>query len=167
MDLEHLGAKRLNGTGLLMLQDVHAMRGGPNAYGLPPDREAEAVLLNPNNWAPGVEQRVPTAIAPVSLTVQVNHGRWIVECPCGSAQLASRTDRRFFCVECGNVMFEGKWVRVEWPADPEAVERELGRRPFAQNRNWLGEDLQALAHETEDGLKRLDAVKNALTRRKP
>lgn len=133
-----------------MLRDIHSGRQNPEFLGLPKDREAEAVLRIPSSWPPGVEPRIPDQVAPDALPVKVNHGRWVVECPCGSAQLASRTDRRFYCVECGNVLFEGKWVKVEWPSDNElaVIEQTLAARPFAANQNWSpGETMRALKAE--------------------
>lgn len=135
----------------MALRDIRSGRHTPEQFRLPRDREAETVLLVPANWPPGVERRIPDQVAPDALPVHVNHGRWIVECPCGSAQLASRTDRRFFCVECGNVTFEGKWVRVEWPSDSEVaeIEQALQERPFATYQNWSpGETVQELKVET-------------------
>jgi hypothetical protein len=79
-----------------------------------------------------------SAFAPkdVVAVVRANHGRWIVDCPfCRGAQLASPTDRRFLCADCGNVNVGGKWLRVIWPADPAAIEAALLVRPL-ENRNW-------------------------------
>lgn len=144
-----------------MLQDIRSLRRGPGFHKLPPEREAEAVLLTPEYWTPGVEPHVPTDIAPprFDLTVSVTHGRWLVECPCGSAQLASRTDRRFFCVECGNIWAEGMWVRVVWPDEPGAIEEELEKRPFPKNRNWYPtETIEQLREETTRRMAELEVV---------
>src|ERR1039458_8742106 len=44
---------------------------------------------------------------------RVDLGRWVVDCPwCNSAAFASREDRRFFCVECGNAAVHGAWITV-------------------------------------------------------
>lgn len=83
-----------------------------------------------------------------TLLAYVNHGRWVVDCPCGSAQLASRSDRRFFCVDCRNAWALGKWVGVAWPAQAGDIEGLLLQRPFPKNRNWNpGEDLMTLVAE--------------------
>ena len=90
----------------------------------------------------------PTAtVQGVTGVAYVNHGNWMVDCPfpgCNSAQFASRTDRRFYCVECGR-----GWVAVTWPSelDVAAIEAALSIRPESTTRNWFpGEsvaDLQA------------------------
>lgn len=73
----------------------------------------------------------------MSVRPTVNHGRWVVECPsCHSAQLASREDRRFFCVSCNNAFFEGRFLRVEWPRAADDIETELLRRMDVRTRNW-------------------------------
>jgi hypothetical protein len=79
------------------------------------------------------------AASPVAKTY-VNHGRWCVDCPfegCSSAQYASKTDHRFFCIECSNAG-TGKWVPVAWPEDLElaAIEAALALRPVLSVRNW-------------------------------
>lgn len=88
------------------------------------------------------------------LLVRVNHGRWIVDCPfCTSAQLASLTDPRFLCAECGNVNADGKWLPIVWPAGAEVLEAALAIRP-TENRNWSpGESVADLHREnTEHGI---------------
>lgn len=131
-----------------MLKDSRHTLDPPSKYGLPPEREAEAVLLNPANWPPGVTPFQPKGLSKGALPVKANHGRWIVECPCGSAQHASRTDKRFWCVECGNASFGGKWVSVEWPGDVALIEKELEKRLFHRNRNWApGEKVADLRAE--------------------
>lgn len=82
------------------------------------------------------------------LLAYVNHGRWVVDCLCGSAQLASRTDRRFWCVDCRNGWALGKWVEVVWPANADDIEGLLLQRPFSKNQNWTtGEDVMTLVAE--------------------
>lgn len=39
----------------------------------------------------------------------VNDGRWLVQCECKGAQVASRESRWFICVDCGAGPFEVKW----------------------------------------------------------
>jgi hypothetical protein len=101
-------------------------------------------------------QRLPIltmAMAPggPEVIVRANHGRWIVDCPfCLGAQLASPTDRRFLCADCGNVNISGKWLRVVWPANPEAIEAVLLARPL-ENRNWdSGESIADLRRENAE-----------------
>jgi hypothetical protein len=74
----------------------------------------------------------------------VSHGRWAIDCPfegCSSAQYASKTDPRFFCIECDNGG-TGKWVTVVWPSevDVAAIETALLVRPGLANRNWLPDE---------------------------
>jgi hypothetical protein len=72
-----------------------------------------------------------------TVAARVNEGRWIADCPfCGGAQFTSPDDRRFLCADCGNMAIGGKWMRVVWPAAPEAIEDELIIRP-TENRHWL------------------------------
>lgn len=82
----------------------------------------------------------PQATARITIPVEVNQGRWIVKCPyCPGAQLASREDPRFFCVDClhePEPRARGKWLKIEWPTDVEQIEAALERRPDA-NRNWI------------------------------
>lgn len=73
------------------------------------------------------------------LLVRLGHGRWIIDCPCGSAQLASISDPRLWCVECGNSDSDGKWRRITWPDDPAAIENLLAGRAVA-NRNWYPDE---------------------------
>lgn len=74
----------------------------------------------------------------VAVHARVNHGRWVVDCPwCAGAQVASRTDRRFLCADCFNSTVQGRMVPVDWPAEHAEIEAELGRRPHAENQNWL------------------------------
>jgi hypothetical protein len=72
-----------------------------------------------------------------TLPAFVNDGRWVVVCPCGGAQVAARSDRRFFCVDCRG--WEGRgWDDVYWPDDEEleVAERLLLARPDPLSRNW-------------------------------
>ena len=94
---------------------------------------------------------------PVGVTVghtvpaKVVHGRWVVVCPdesCFHALEASKRDRRFLCVVCGNKRSGGLWLTVTWPDDVEAGEALLGMRPNVKNQNWLpGESVADLAAE--------------------
>lgn len=93
----------------------------------------------------------PKTTARITVPVEVNHGRWIVKCPyCAGAQLASREDPRFFCVDClhePEPRAQGKWLGLEWPADVEQIEAALDGRPEA-NRNWIpGEAVADLLRE--------------------
>ena len=81
----------------------------------------------------------------------VNHGRWCVDCPygCGSAQYASHSDRRFFCVDCAN-RGDPRWVPVAWPSELEltTIEAVLSVRPDPTTQNWRpGEAIDELTAE--------------------
>lgn len=95
----------------------------------------------------------PTGGKSVAVQVYVNHGRWIVECPdCRGAQLASPTDRRFMCSDCGNVDAGGAWRPVIWPSDKQAatIEELLALRPV-ENQNWRpGETARQLHAENRE-----------------
>lgn len=92
------------------------------------------------------------AISKPVLRVEVNGGRWVVRCPfCNSAQHASHTDPRFMCVPaphgCSNESVGGKWLKVQWPKNPELIEAALSPRPMP-NRNWKpGESIDYLLAE--------------------
>lgn len=83
------------------------------------------------------------------VSVFVNHGRWVAECPdCKNAQLACRTDHRFLCNNCGNVTIQGLWRSVLWPADIAGIEAALASRPIV-NQNWeTGQTVEDLKAET-------------------
>lgn len=81
--------------------------------------------------------RPATVSTKVRAVAEVNHGRWVVRCPfCASAQLAAKTDKRFFCVECLSEQVGRRWVRVDWPADVEAIEAALLRRVDRSTQHW-------------------------------
>lgn len=113
---------------------------------LPADRGAEWVHHAPNVISMA---NLGASVAPhSSVAVSVNHGRWVVDCPdCAGAQLACRTDHRFMCNECGNVVIGGLWRTVDWPADSLQIEKALLVRPLA-NQNWVpGETVDDLLAE--------------------
>ncbi|MGW6566436.1 hypothetical protein [Streptomyces sp. NPDC054975] len=65
---------------------------------------------------------------------RINHGRWVADCTCMSAQIVTPTDPRMWCVECGT-----GWWQLTFPEDVEAVEQETGLLPVAE-RNWWHPD---------------------------
>jgi hypothetical protein len=88
---------------------------------------------------------LPPSNSATSVVAVVNHGRWLVRCPnCAGAQLASRADQRFFCVEplCPALLPSDppsrRWLLVTWPStdDIATVEALLDRRPDEQTRNF-------------------------------
>lgn len=105
------------------------------------------------NWPFWEEEfRTPQGLAdsPVAYA-EVNHGRWIVNCPlpdpsqldkkCHGAQMASRAEPRFFCVDCLHryePTVRSKWLRVVWPDEgmQKEIEAALSPRPV-KKMNWL------------------------------
>ena len=88
------------------------------------------------------------------IVAYVNHGRWVAECPdCAGAQLVSETERRFWCLNCGNAAVNFAWRHVRMPQKRTAIEAELVIRPAARSeraitRNWLpGETVEDLQRE--------------------
>lgn len=81
--------------------------------------------------------RAASTSATVHASAYVNHGRWLVDCPfgCGSAQYASRDDRRFWCTECDN-SGTGEWVAVDWPDDVASIDDALSVRSDRRTANW-------------------------------
>lgn len=110
-----------------------------------PDTAAEQIVLRHGHSLP--LETHPSA----TVTAVVNHGRWLAPCPwCASAQLASREDRRFFCIECLNLKADGKWATVVWPEQSDEIEAVLSMRPNKGNRSWLAhESLGDLLRENQ------------------
>lgn len=65
-----------------------------------------------------------------SLWARVDAGRWVAQCPCGSAQVVTPDDQRMFCVECHT-----GWYPAAFPEDVEAVEQQVSGEP-AHARFW-------------------------------
>jgi hypothetical protein len=111
---------------------------------------AEAVLnvwLNKKEIPPNLPRSQDIAASP-EVEVVANHGRWLVECPfCPSAQVASVSDRRFFCTDCGNAAVGGQFVKTIWPDELFELDAVLGHRP-TENRNWRSaETLEHIRNE--------------------
>ncbi|MGW6910245.1 hypothetical protein [Streptomyces sp. NPDC054940] len=73
---------------------------------------------------------------------QINHGRWVADCPCGSAQVVTPADPRMACTECGF-----GWVQLVFPEDPEAAEAEVAEL-LPHERNWWHPDDEAAWNRT-------------------
>jgi hypothetical protein len=96
-----------------------------------------------------------TTDSSVPVVAVVNAGRWLVPCPsCYSAQLASREDPRFYCVECGNPSVGGAWLTVSWPEAANEGEALLTMRPDPRTRGWLATETVAdlLAENEQHGV---------------
>lgn len=84
------------------------------------------------------------------LEVAANHGRWVVQCPCGGAQLAHPDDRRFLCCDCGNVDNAGRYRPVVWPKAWQQIGQLLDARADRTLRNWRpGETVAELRRENK------------------
>ncbi|GGY29664.1 hypothetical protein GCM10010363_07640 [Streptomyces omiyaensis] len=64
---------------------------------------------------------------------RINHGRWVADCSCLSAQIVSPADPRMWCMECGT-----GWWRITFPPDPAAIEEALDGLPRTEQ-NWWAE----------------------------
>lgn len=69
---------------------------------------------------------------------RINHGRWVADCVCGSAQIVTPADPRFACPECGY-----GWAQIQFPARPEAAEAEVSAKAPHERNWWNADDLKA------------------------
>jgi hypothetical protein len=119
------------------------------------DKERMAEFYIHGHWQ-HADRRAGVELRGKRGTVQafVNDSRWLVQCPnatCNSAQLASKVDRRFFCVSCLNADNGGHWLNVEWPKDHQAIEEVLLQRPNPSTRHWMpGETVKDLERENAE-----------------
>lgn len=69
-----------------------------------------------------------------SLIAYVNHGRWIVDCPCGAGSATDPAWREARCFGCGTV-----YANVVFPPDEDRarIEALLMKRPRIEHRNWF------------------------------
>lgn len=70
------------------------------------------------------------------LSAFVNHGRWLVLCPCGSGVLVEPDEPLVYCASCRNRADKGKVRRVVFPDGVAEIEGLLKERPVEKNRNW-------------------------------
>src|SRR3546814_6130214 len=63
---------------------------------------------------------IPRTTQSEPLYARIDAGRWIAECPCGSAHVVSPTDPHMLCTVCLD-----SWHPLIFPADPEAAEAEV------------------------------------------
>ena len=81
-----------------------------------------------------------------SVDATINHGRWVVSCPCGGASIVSSKEPYFICVECGSPENDGKLYNVKFSQDKAKVEELLLKRSN-DNRNWTKETVTELEDE--------------------
>jgi hypothetical protein len=139
----------------------------------PPIKTFEALRMSREEftrqcWPAGIPHTAPVgAMATISLRAEINQGRWIVRCfndsyaapdgtrGCTSAQLASKSDPRFLCLNCLHVgtPAELRFVGVFFPPNADQIENVLEARPDPANRNWTTETVgQLLAENLAHGI---------------
>lgn len=82
----------------------------------------------------GLGLRTQLTRSSTTLPAHVSDGRWVVDCPCGSAGLASHEWGVGICVDCGTIH------AVAFPVQRKAVEETLLARPNPANRHFLPAD---------------------------
>lgn len=100
-----------------------------------------------------------------TLTPHVSDGRWVVDCPCGSAGLASHEWNIGICVDCGTIH------PLRFPRDRAAVEAELLARPHPLQRHFFpatesAERRGLPAGETLASIRRENNARGVLPRRR-
>lgn len=109
----------------------------------PPGQPADAWALVPPaerafRWVELRQQRrlEPPAglILGHKIYARINHGRWVADCPCGSAQVVTPADQRMACTECG-----AGWFQLLYPEDADAAEAEVIDK-LPHERNWWHPD---------------------------
>ena len=81
------------------------------------------------------------------LEANINHSRWIVDCPnCNNAEFMFE-DKLFYCSLCHNYNIDGKVLKVKTPKERKEIEDILKVRPI-KNRHWKpGETIEGLKNE--------------------
>jgi len=77
---------------------------------------------------------------------RVNHGRWIVDCACGGAELAF-DEGLFMCQACMNGGHKHKYRHLVFPKNRPLIEAALIQRPEPNRNWWPGESLAQLKAE--------------------
>ena len=70
----------------------------------------------------------------VQVWARIDAGRWVADCPCGSAQVVTPTDPRFACPECGT-----GWIVVIFPKDADTAEAAVTEE-LPPERFWWNDD---------------------------
>ncbi|MEU2233167.1 hypothetical protein [Streptomyces vietnamensis] len=107
---------------------------------LPPDKWASVppALRVVRWWEEKHQRRIPvgdSVILDQQLYARINHGRWVADCTCMSAQIVTPADPRMWCVECGT-----GWWQVRFPANVDAVEQQFANLPLVERNWWASED---------------------------
>jgi len=106
------------------------------------------VVVLPAARRAGVDRILPATGEHVALA-EVNHGRWVVYCHCGGAEMAW-DEGLVMCMGCFNSHARHELVRTHFPANRVEIDAVLDRRPLV-NRNWRrGETLEQLMRENAE-----------------
>lgn len=83
------------------------------------------------------------------LPAHINHGNWLVRCPCGGYEYVWE-EGWVFCFSCANNYIGHKFRKTTFPSIRAEIEGIMKVRPL-HNRNWnLGETLDDLRKENEE-----------------
>jgi len=97
--------------------------------------------------ARALELAMQPAIGPV-VHAYVNGNRWGASCECGGFDVVDPDDPRFYCVNCYNVIADGRARLVAFPKDRQQVERVMRARPDPLTRSSRpGESVKLLMAE--------------------
>jgi hypothetical protein len=78
----------------------------------------------------------------------VNGNRWGASCECGGFDVVDPDDPRFYCVNCYNVISDGRARMVAFPKDHPQIERVMRARPDPLTRSSRpGETVKLLMAE--------------------
>ena len=90
-----------------------------------------------------------------TLRAEINHSRWLVNCPnCNNAEFLF-SDKRFWCTLCENGGNDGKLYKVIMPKNKMQIETLLEPRPIF-NRSWkYPETIDDLARENKVHIKEI------------
>ena len=77
---------------------------------------------------------------------RVNHGRWVVDCECNSAELAFE-EGLFMCQSCYNAGHKHQYRRSVFPNNRMDIEKALLQRPQCNRNWWHGESVATLKAE--------------------
>ena len=107
-----------------------------------------SLVVLPGAYRAGVERVLPANGENVAVA-EVNHGRWVVYCACGGAEMAWN-EGLVMCMGCFNSHAQHRLINVHFPARRQEIEAVLDRRPLV-NRNWRrGESLDQLVIENAE-----------------